>query len=131
MLGKPKTIQTRNSFKFNYYFNPEVAPNIKLRIKIEINTRECFSCFEKSSKNLIVQSEWFRGEAGITTYQFSELIATKLRALYQRKKGRDVFDLWLALQHEDFSISKVIQAFEFYMQKEGHLIRRSDFIWLS
>jgi predicted nucleotidyltransferase component of viral defense system len=26
-----------------------------------------------------------------------ELLGAKLRALYQRKKGRDLYDLWLAL----------------------------------
>ena len=32
-------------------------------------------------------------EIGIT-YEIDELIATKLRALYQRGKGRNLFDLW-------------------------------------
>ena len=29
----------------------------------------------------------------IQTYQLDELLGTKVRALYQRKKGRDLFDL--------------------------------------
>jgi predicted nucleotidyltransferase component of viral defense system len=29
------------------------------------------------------------------TYQLAELTASKLRALYQRRKGRDLFDIWL------------------------------------
>jgi predicted nucleotidyltransferase component of viral defense system len=40
-----------------------------------------------------VQSEWFNGSADIITYEIDELMATKLRALYQRRKGRDLFDV--------------------------------------
>ena len=32
------------------------------------------------------------GKCEITTYSLNELLGTKLRALYQRKKGRDLFD---------------------------------------
>ena len=33
------------------------------------------------------------------TFEPAELVATKLRALYKRRMGRDLFDLWLALTH--------------------------------
>lgn len=36
-----------------------------------------------------VTNSWFSGDAELMTYQFEELLGTKLRALYQRKKGRD------------------------------------------
>jgi len=35
----------------------------------------------------------------VLTFEPAELVATKLRALYQRRMGRDLFDLWLALTH--------------------------------
>ena len=38
-------------------------------------------------------SRWFTGAAKVLTYDLDELLGTKLRALYQRKKGRDLFDL--------------------------------------
>lgn len=127
-LGQPKSKQTANSFKLNYYFNPERAPNTKLKIKLEINIRESFSYFETMTKEHEVKSSWFSGKAMVHTYQFSELIATKLRALYQRKKGRDAFDLWLALNHKEFDLNAVIEAFNFYMEQEKHRIRRADFM---
>ena len=37
-------------------------------------------------------SRWYSGTAAIATFEFDELLATKLRALYQRRKGRDLFD---------------------------------------
>lgn len=126
-LGKPRTQQSNASFKMRYHFSPEGEPNLKRNIKIEINTRECFSYYDRIQEHFSVASDWFSDEAFVNTFQLEELIATKLRALYQRKKGRDLFDLWLASQQKNFNIEKAISAFEHYMKKEGNIITRSDF----
>lgn len=126
-LGKPKTVRTARSFKIMFYFNPEGLISSRLRIKIEINIQENFAALDRLSKNFSVQSDWFSGQTQINTFQFEELIATKLRALYQRSKGRDVFDLWLALDQKKFNIKNTIQVFEHYMQKEGKVITRALF----
>ncbi|MEX2411731.1 MAG: nucleotidyl transferase AbiEii/AbiGii toxin family protein, partial [Candidatus Paceibacterota bacterium] len=52
------------------------------------------------------------------TYQPEELLGTKLRALYQRKKGRDLFDLYYALENLELDIDKIIECFHAYMQEE-------------
>lgn len=44
-----------------------------------------------------IDSPWHSGAADVLTYEPEELLGTKLRALYQRKKGRDLFDLSEAL----------------------------------
>lgn len=44
-------------------------------------------------------------------------MATKIRALYQRSKGRDVFDLWLALDHLQLDPSEILEAFGPYRPK--------------
>jgi len=62
-----------------------------------------------------VNSEWFKGEANLTTYRPEELLGTKLRALYQRKKGRDLFDLWYAMVHLDPDVEKITDTFNAYM----------------
>lgn len=123
-LGQPKTERNEMSFKLRYFFNPETFLSAKLRIKIEINVRENFSVFDYFMKDFSVKSPWFTGETQVRTYQFEELIATKLRALYQRKKGRDLFDLWLALKQKKVDVPKIIQAFQHYMQQENNLITR-------
>jgi predicted nucleotidyltransferase component of viral defense system len=123
-LGKPKTSYSKSNFKLCYYFNPEASPSTRLRVKIEINTREHFTAYGRSLKDFSVQSDWFSGQTKITTYAFEELIATKLRALYQRRKGRDAFDLWLALQQENFNIEKAILAFNHYVDREKNRITR-------
>lgn len=52
----------------------------------------------------------------ITTYQLNELLGTKLRALYQRKKGRDLFDLQVALDKAEISPDKVLECYNRYME---------------
>ena len=63
-----------------------------------------------------MENSWFTGEAKLTTYHFEELLGTKLRALYQRKKGRDLFDLYIALQSKDVDVDKILQSYRKYME---------------
>ena len=60
---------------------------------------------------LVVDSRWFQGTADIVTYALDELLATKLRALYQRKKGRDLFDLANALNTGTADPDRIVAAF--------------------
>ena len=62
-----------------------------------------------------VENSWFSGEANLTTYHFEELIGTKMRALYQRKKGRDLFDLYLALSQKEMNLEKVLECYNRYI----------------
>ena len=55
-------------------------------------------------------------EQDLITYHFEELLGTKLRALYQRKKGRDLFDLYIALQRKDVDVDKALQCYKKYME---------------
>jgi predicted nucleotidyltransferase component of viral defense system len=118
-LGQPKTKQTARSFKLLFYFTPELYPTSKQKIKIEINIHENFSVLERLKKPFSVRSDWFSGEALVNTFQFEELLATKLCALYERKKGRDAFDLWLAIQETEFNASQVVAVFSEYMNRRG------------
>ena len=63
-------------------------------LKIEINTREHFTVLGLTEHQLNISNPWFTGAANLKTYQLDELLGTKLRALYQRRKSRDLFDLW-------------------------------------
>jgi predicted nucleotidyltransferase component of viral defense system len=56
-----------------------------------------------------------------------ELLGTKLRALYQRRNGRDLFDLWLGLTLGGANPNAVVQTFRKYMEIEGHSVSKKDF----
>ncbi|MDR2620486.1 MAG: nucleotidyl transferase AbiEii/AbiGii toxin family protein [Propionibacteriaceae bacterium] len=85
-----------------------------LRIKIEVNTHERSPALPVVERYFQVVSPWWAGEAAVRTFQLPELIATKLRALYQRSKGRDLFDLWLALTQTSLEPTQVLSAFAPY-----------------
>lgn len=84
--------------------------NLMLRIKVEINTHDTSPASELIAKPFTVVSDWFRGSTQVRTFTPEELMATKIRALYQRKKGRDIFDLWLALHEMALEPDRILAA---------------------
>jgi predicted nucleotidyltransferase component of viral defense system len=126
-LGTPRRQLKEGSVTLVYRFNSEDAPPLKMRLKIEINTREHFSEMGRKTVPLVVDSDWFRDQAEIPTFALDELLGTKLRALYQRRKGRDLFDLWYALETGLATPSAVIPCFQRYMTEGGHAVSRAQF----
>jgi predicted nucleotidyltransferase component of viral defense system len=118
-LGEPKIKQKDRNTTMIFKFESEIQPVQVLKLKVEINCREHFSAFNLKKKIFKVNSSWVNGECNITTYEIEELLGTKLRALYQRKKGRDLYDLFKALKtNNSLSKEKIIQVFQHYMKHE-------------
>jgi len=90
----------------------------EIRVKIEINIAETESFLPRITRPYAVDSRWWSDQANASTFQIEELMSTKLRALYQRRKGRDLFDLWHALTdlHPDEQL--VIDGLAHYMGDE-------------
>ncbi|MHB1538039.1 MAG: nucleotidyl transferase AbiEii/AbiGii toxin family protein [Solirubrobacteraceae bacterium] len=88
----------------------------RIRIKIEINVAETEPLLGYSMRPYAVRSRWWSGEAQVGTFAAEELLATKLRALYQRRKGRDLFDLWLALAQLDIEDQSIVDGLHHYMR---------------
>jgi predicted nucleotidyltransferase component of viral defense system len=115
-LGKPKKKQKERNNTLVFQFDSEFQPVQALKLKIETNCREHFSILGFNRLPFKVRSAWFDGEAVITTYHIEELLGTKLRALYQRSKGRDLYDLFKALvQLPGLEVKKIIQCYREYM----------------
>jgi len=110
-----------------YRFESETPPVIRLRLKVEINTREHFHLHPLSHHEFTVASRWFDGSVQVPVYSVTELLGTKIRALYQRRKGRDLFDLWYAHQSAALDAAPVVAVFRHYMQAAGHPITQSVF----
>lgn len=126
-LGKPQWKQTEGRITFAYRFDSENTPPIQLRLKVEINTREHFSLYGLINVPFTVSSRWFEGSCKINSYELDELLGTKLRALYQRKKGRDLFDLATALKKTEVNPDRIITAFYEYMKHDGNHVTRAQF----
>lgn len=85
-----------------------------MTVKVEINTFERTPARETVTRTLAVDSPWYVGRAEVPTFVLAELVATKIRALYQRRKGRDLFDLWLAVEHGGLSPEAIADCFHPY-----------------
>lgn len=94
----------------------EIPPVQPIRLKVEINCFEHFNVLGLQRIPFEVHNPWFSGKCELTTYTFEELVGTKLRALYQRKKGRDLFDLQIALQKAAPNIDQVMECYNRYME---------------
>ena len=127
-LGVPQRNQKKGTINLIYRFNSEGLPALPLRLKIEMNCREHFSVFGFIKHHFSVQSRWYKGEVNITTYSLEELLGTKLRALYQRRKGRDLFDLWAGLTRGKANPVKIVSAFQAYMKFQKLKVSRKDFL---
>lgn len=82
---------------------------------LHINCREHFSVLGYTTKTFNVNSGWFNGTCNIQTYQLEEMLGTKVRALYQRRKGRDLYDLYKGLTLADLNVGQVISCYHEYM----------------
>lgn len=126
-LGTPKWKAGQGRFTLYYRFETTFTPVVQMRVKIEINTREHFAVHGYTTQRVEVANPWFSGHADVATFSLPELLGTKLRALYQRKKGRDLFDLDLALDHPAFDGDRLLEAFEQYMAFGGTPVTRAEF----
>ena len=124
-LGTPKWKQSEGRVTLVYRIRAE--DGLPLRLKVEINSLEHFNVFGLETLPMKVESRWFAGSSPIKTYHLDELMGTKMRALYQRTKGRDLFDLWIADKEIGIDPHRVTGSFLHYMEHEGHRVSRAEY----
>jgi len=124
-LGIPKRKQSEG--RVTLVWRVESEEGLPLRLKVEMNSREHFTVLGYKRYQFEMVSRWHTGTASISTYGINELLGTKLRALYQRKKGRDLFDLWHAAAALEVSPDAIVSCFLRYMEHEEHQVSRAEF----
>ncbi len=124
-LGKCKREQAGHSMHLIFKFTPEADTQAMLKLKVEINTREHDSFFGLKTYPFAVENDWYRGEAEIVSFEPEELFGTKLRALLQRRKNRDLFDLHHGLDQLALDADKLVACFDHYLALEGKPISRA------
>ena len=144
VLGRHKTwgwedlkLAVRNAAKPSrilrvVYEVPSVAePRLLLKMVVEANVTERQPFMPVVELPFSVP---FRGQAlvaRVNSYDIHEMLGTKLRALFQRKQGRDLFDLYWALSATNIvSVvpERVVHAFQHYMGMEGTVVPRGEFL---
>jgi len=113
--------------KFRFRVDAEDGSGVPIRLKIEINTREIEAFDAPAALPLQVANPWFSGDAAIPTYSREEMLATKLRALLQRDKGRDLYDPAHALEvFEGLDADRIVEMFGRYLDLSGQGISRAQ-----
>lgn len=112
------------------YFRSQVAPALRytvaaedgsstIRLKIEINEAEITAFDPPRAIAFKVDNPWFSGAADIPTFSTEEVLSTKLRALLQRNKGRDLVDLAHALEiFPKLNAQRTVDMFGEYMKQK-------------
>lgn len=125
-LGRPTVKQKQHNNTLAYRFNSE--DGIPLRLKVEVNCREHHTIFGIREVKYTMDSGWYTSQVSVPTYELAELLGTKMRALYQRRKGRDLFDMWYALTQSNTDPNKILEAWNFYMEHENHTVSQQEFL---
>lgn len=129
-LGTRRIVkQNVNMNTTTYSFQSEIPPVTNLKLKIEINTREHFAVMGYTKLEHTLKNGWFSGSCKMNSFTIEELLATKLRALFQRRKGRDLFDLYYDLSNLEIDADKLIEVYKRYMDtSRGKSPTRREFI---
>ncbi|HEB98118.1 MAG TPA: nucleotidyl transferase AbiEii/AbiGii toxin family protein [Thiotrichales bacterium] len=124
-LGKCNRSQAGHSLHLVFKFAPETDPETTLKLKVEINTREHESLYGIKPYPFEMDSSWHQAKTEILSFEPEELFGTKLRALLQRRKNRDLFDLYEGLKQLSMDPDKLLACFEHYLVLEGKPISRA------
>ncbi|TIU14805.1 MAG: nucleotidyl transferase AbiEii/AbiGii toxin family protein, partial [Mesorhizobium sp.] len=126
-LGKAQFEQSPVAPKLRFRIEPEDGSGVLIRLKVEINTREITAFDPPAEVEFDVENPWFTGKTNVPTFSREEMLATKLRALLQRDKGRDLYDLAHALgTFEGLDAKHVIELFGQYLESSGQAISRAQ-----
>jgi predicted nucleotidyltransferase component of viral defense system len=117
-LGDPVFERSQVAPKFKYSIEAEdKTTKAPIRLKLEINRNEREAFDGARLLPFKVSNPWFSGETKIAAFSNEELLSTKIRALLQRNKGRDLIDLSHALDiFPDFDTQKTIDLMGRYLQ---------------
>lgn len=124
-LGKCNRHQAGHSMHLVFKFAPEADLETMLKLKVEINTREHENLYGIKQYPFEIDSSWHQAKTEILSFEPEELFGTKLRALLQRRKNRDLFDLHEGLKQLSMDSNKLIACFEHYLALEGTAVSRA------
>ena len=115
-LGEPVVKQKKHNNTLVFRVQPTDLGADEIHPKVEINCKEHFSVFPMVRVPFSVENDWFSGQCEVLTYELDELVGTKVRALYQRLKGRDLFDVYTALITDKLNLDRVMTAYDRYLR---------------
>jgi predicted nucleotidyltransferase component of viral defense system len=129
-LAIRNTVRPSRVLRMTFSVRSIMEPSRSLDIVVEANVTE------RKPHRPVIEIPFgfqFRGETvqtKIKGYDIHEMLGTKMRAMLQRRRGRDLFDLYWALTKAESPIdpSAIIESFQHYMKQEGTRAGRAEFI---
>ena len=129
-LALRNAVQPSRVLRMTYSLPSIIEPGRMLDIVIEANVTE------RKPHRSVVEIPFgfpFRGKSvqtRIKGYDIHEMLGTKMRAMFQRKRGRDLFDLYWALTKSTSPVdpSGIIESFQHYMKQERTTAGRAEFV---
>ena len=131
-LAIRNTVKPSRVLRMTYAIPSLMEPGTNLEVVVEANVTERTPHlpviripFEFPFQDSVVSTQ-------VNGYDLHEMLGTKLRALFQRRRGRDLFDLYwaLTLAKPAMSPAKTIESFQHYLKLEGSVAGRAEFISL-
>jgi len=125
-LGQAQYDPSAIAPKLRFRVEAEDGSGVPIRLKVETNTSEIEAFDPPLDLPFAIDNPWFAGSTMVVTFSHEEMLATKLRALLQRDKGRDLYDLAHALETFDgLDPAKVVDFFGRYVALSGNAITRA------
>jgi predicted nucleotidyltransferase component of viral defense system len=129
-LALRNTVKPSRVLRMTYSLPSIIEPGRMLDIVVEANVTE------RKPHRSVVEIPFgfpFRDKSvqtQIKGYDIHEMLGTKMRAMFQRKRGRDLFDLYWALTKSTSPVdpSAIIKSFQHYMKQEGTKAGRAEFV---
>lgn len=130
VLAIRNTVKPSRVLRMTYSTRSIIEPNRTLEIVVEANVTE------RKPHRAVVEMPFsfpFRDEpvqTRIKGFDLHEMLGTKMRAMFQRKRGRDLFDLYWALTKSPTPVdpAAIIASFRHYLKQEGTKAGRAQFI---
>jgi predicted nucleotidyltransferase component of viral defense system len=115
--------------RFIYDIPSVMQPPRTLRVEVEVNVTERVPFLPVVYLPFSVSFQEDEQRADIASFDIHEMLGKKMRALFQRSKGRDLFDLFWAFNESkrEISVSEVIRCFQHYMLQEQTKVGRHEF----
>ncbi len=113
--------------RLNYVYEPASMHAAMATLKIEVNLNERKPLYQLTTVHIDAPQEpGSVSKVPVVSYDLDEMLGTKMRALIQREHGRDLYDLWKALQTiatpsaaHRVNPQRVGEAFRYYLKQEG------------
>jgi predicted nucleotidyltransferase component of viral defense system len=131
-LAIRNTVKPSRVLRMTYAVPSLVAPGTSLEIVVEANVTERTPHLPVIRIPFAFPFQDSMIKTQVTGYDIHEMLGTKLRALFQRRRGRDLFDIYWALTLAKPAVvpARIIESFQHYLKLEGSAAGRAEFIAL-